>query len=207
MGDTAARAGRKQKQTDTDTGTRRSLGAAALPAVAAVLTFGWAWWGLAGGSPLPSPVALVGGAVLVLGSAIAYFVLAGGSGGLFGALLLAAGLLLTVTAADQSAARPDEALCVVRAIDAREQASYGEGAPPGRTVYRHELQCPGGDPGEIKTDHHIAEVGGEVRIAHDRRHRVSPVVAGTNSPWTPAAWAVAVLALSTVIGGWRRPRP
>ncbi|MEU3778302.1 hypothetical protein AB0F11_34890 [Streptomyces sp. NPDC032472] len=82
----------------------------------------------------------------------------------------------------------------------------GGDAPPGRTVYRHTLQCPDGGPGEIKTDHHIAEVGGEVRIAYDRRHRVSPVVAGTNSPWTPAAWAAAVLALSTVIGGWRRPR-
>ncbi|MFI6144665.1 hypothetical protein [Streptomyces sp. NPDC051109] len=79
-------------------------------------------------------VALAGGAVLVVGASVVYFACVGGSRSVFGALFLALGLLLTVTAADQAAARAEVAPCVVRGVQERKASSAGEGLPGERIV-------------------------------------------------------------------------
>ncbi|MGW0391232.1 hypothetical protein ACWDYJ_10070 [Streptomyces sp. NPDC003042] len=183
--------------------TRRFV--AALPAVAAVAVYGWAHWCFAGPSSPPVAVAVAGGALLLVGACVAYFVLVAGSGALFGAVLLALGLLLTVASADQASARTEVATCVVREVHDTLQGSYGEGGPPPKTVYRLVLACPGGYPAELKDDRPLAAVGEEVEVAYDPRRRVSPAVEGETAPWKPALFAVLLLALSAVMARGRRP--
>ncbi|MEV6734862.1 MULTISPECIES: hypothetical protein [unclassified Streptomyces] len=173
--------------------------AALVPVAAAAAVYAWAHWCYGGTSAPSGTVALAGGAVLVIGGSVAYFALVRGSGSLFGALFMALGLLLTVTAADQAASRGEVALCVVRDVQARVQGSAGEGAPAEKTVYRHVLNCPGGYPDELGDDRRIAAAGAELRVAYDSRHRVSPAPEGANSPWTAGLWAVALLAMSTLL--------
>ncbi|MFJ4318027.1 hypothetical protein ACIP46_22520 [Streptomyces lavendulae] len=180
--------------------------AVALPGLAAGAVYGWASWCFAGSSAPSGAVALAGGAVLVLGVCAAYSVLVGGTGGLFGALLLALGLLLAVAAADQAAARTAAATCAVREVRTRIQSSAGEGAPPNRTVYRFELDCPGGYPAELKEDRPVAERGQRIRVAFDPAHRVSPELQGRTRPWKAGLWGAALLGLSTVIA-WAKRRP
>ncbi|MFC6982321.1 hypothetical protein [Streptomyces cirratus] len=168
--------------------------------------YGWASWCYGASSAPSGAVALVGGAVLVLGSCAAYFVLVGGSGGFFGGLLLSLGMLLTVAAADQAAARPATATCAVREVHTKVQQSAGDGAPPARTVYRFALGCPGGYPAELKEDRAVAAVGEEIRVAYDPAHRVSAELEGRTAPWKPAAWAAALLALSATIA-WAKRAP
>ncbi|KOY54921.1 hypothetical protein ADK59_27990 [Streptomyces sp. XY332] len=172
---------------------------ALVPVMAAAALYAWAHWCYGGTSAPSGTVALAGGAVLVVGASAAYFVMVRGSGSLFGALFLALGLLLTVTAADQAASRGEVALCVVRDVQAKVQGSAGEGAPAEKTVYRHVLDCPGGYPDELGDDRRIADTGAEVRVAYDARHRASPALEGENSPWTAGSWALALLATSTLL--------
>ncbi|MGP3690044.1 hypothetical protein ACTVZO_36005 [Streptomyces sp. IBSNAI002] len=180
--------------------------AAGLPAVAAAAVYGWAHWCLAGPASPPTAVAWLGAVLLLVGACVAYGVLVGGSGSVFGGLLLALALLLTVTAADQTASRPATASCVVREVHTRLQGSLGEGAPSQKTVYRLTLDCPGGYPGELKDDRAVAAVGEEVKVAYDPRRRASPAPEAETSPWRAALCAVLLLAASTVIAG-RRPGP
>lgn len=179
------------------------VAAAALPVLATVAVFGWAYWCFGGATAPSATVAVVGGAVLILAACAGYALFVGGSGGLFGALVLALGLLLTVGAADRVASRGAVATCVVRDVRTSVQHSVGEGAPAPKTVYRLALDCPGGQPGELKGDRAVA-VGAEVRVAYDPRHRVAPEFDGTTSPWRAASWALMLLALSTVIAGSKR---
>ncbi|THA28533.1 hypothetical protein [Streptomyces sp. A1547] len=172
---------------------------ALVPVMAAAALYAWAHWCYGGTSAPSGTVALAGGAVLVVGASAAYFAMVRGSGSLFGALFLALGLLLTVTAADQAASRGEVALCVVRDVQAKVQGSAGEGAPAEKTVYRHVLDCPGGYPDVLGDDRRIADTGAEVRVAYDARHRASPALEGENSPWTAGSWAVALLATSTLL--------
>ncbi|MFI7359302.1 hypothetical protein ACIBTP_35895 [Streptomyces avidinii] len=173
--------------------------AVVLPGSAAAAVYGWVHWYLAGPSSPPTAVAVAGGALLVAGACAAYVVRVGGSGGLFGVLFLAVGLLLTVTAADQAAARAEVATCVVEAVHGRVQASYGEGGPPEKTVYRLELRCPGGYPAELKDDRPLAAVGEEIAVAYDPRRRVSPAPEGESAPWRAALCALVLLAAGTEI--------
>ncbi|MFJ3925264.1 hypothetical protein [Streptomyces sp. NPDC090022] len=180
---------------------------AALPAVAAVLLHGWAAWYFGAASPPPAAVAVAGAGILGAGALVAYFLLVGGNGAVFGTLLLAVGLLLTVAAADRTAAREEVATCVVREVHTRSEGSFGEGGPPPKTVYRFALDCPGGHPAELKDDRSLAPVGGQVRVAYDPLRRTAPAVAGEEtSPWTPALWGALALALSTLIAA-SRPHP
>ncbi|MFF3013319.1 hypothetical protein [Streptomyces sp. NPDC057939] len=172
---------------------------AALPVVAAAALYGWAHWCFAGpGSPSPA-VAVAVGAVLCGAACACYFVRVRGGGALFGALFLAVGLLLTVTTADRAAARAEIAVCVVREVHSRVQGAYGEGAPPAKTVHRLDLDCPGGYPDELKGDGTPPARGAEIEVAHDPRRRVSPELAGSTSPWTPAVWAVLMLGAAGLI--------
>ncbi|MGR4878333.1 hypothetical protein ACIPUC_02705 [Streptomyces sp. LARHCF249] len=180
--------------------------AAGLPAVAAAAVYGWAHWCYAGPASPPAAVAVAGGMALLVGACAAYGLIVGGSGGLFGGLLLAVGLLVTVAAADQTAARAESATCVVREVHTRLQESFGEGAPPQKTVYRLELDCPGGYPDAFADDRAVAAVGEEVRVAYDPQRRVSPALEGETSPWRAVVCAVILLAASTVIAS-RRPAP
>ncbi|MGW7103422.1 hypothetical protein [Streptomyces sp. NPDC054838] len=184
----------------------RRVGTAVLPVPAAAAGYGWASWCFAGSSAPTGAVALVGGAALVLGACAAYFVLVGGSGGFFGALLLALGMLLAVAAADQAARRPAVAVCAVREVHTKVQGSAGEGAPPERTVYRFALGCPGGYPAELKEDRAVAAVGEEVRVAYDPGRRVSPELEGATTPSKAASWAAALVALSMTIA-WAKRAP
>ncbi|WP_412075017.1 hypothetical protein ACLF6K_02685 [Streptomyces xanthophaeus] len=172
---------------------------AALPAVAAVAVSAWAGWCFAGSAPPTTPVAVAGGAALLGGACVAYWVLVRGSGGFFGALLLGMGLLLAVAAAEQATARAEVATCVVEGVRTTVQESFGEGAPPGKTVYRLALRCPGGYPAELKDDRPVAAEGEEIRVAYDPHRRVSPAPEGATSPWKAAVCAVLLLVLSTVI--------
>ncbi|WP_327280450.1 hypothetical protein [Streptomyces sp. NBC_01205] len=173
--------------------------AALVPVVAAAAVYGSAQWCYTGASAPSGTVALVGGAVLVVGAPVVYFACVSGSGSVFGALFLALGLLLTATATDQAAARGEVAPCVVRDVETRVQSPAGEGAPGPKTAYRHLLDCPGGYPDELRGDRRIADKGAEIRVAYDARHRVSPAVEGENSPWPAGSCAVALLALSTLL--------
>ncbi len=177
--------------------------AAGLPAVAAAVVYGWAHWCFASPVSPPTAVAWVGAVVLLVGACVAYVVIVGGSGSVFGGLLLAVGLLLTVAAADQTASRAESATCVVREVHTRFQESMGDGAPPQKTVYRLALDCPGGYPDELKDDQAVAEAGQEVRVAYDPRRRVSPALEGETAPWRAVVCAVLLLAVSTVLAGWR----
>ncbi|MFE6845359.1 hypothetical protein [Streptomyces sp. NPDC057686] len=182
--------------------------AAPVPVVAAAAVYAWARWCYGTSSAPSGTVAPAGGAVLVVGASAACFALVRGSGSLFGALFLALGLLLTVTAADQAASRGEVALCVVRDVRTRVQGSAGEGAPAEKTVYRHVLNCPGSCPDELRDDRRIAAAGAEIRVAYDSRHRASPALEGENSTWTAGSRAVALPAVSTLpAAGCRRARP
>uniref|UniRef100_A0AAU3GT37 DUF3592 domain-containing protein n=1 Tax=Streptomyces sp. NBC_01401 TaxID=2903854 RepID=A0AAU3GT37_9ACTN len=138
-----------------------------------------------------------GGGLLGLGACAVYFARVSGSRGFFGGLLLAAGLLACVAAADQATARSEVATCAVREVHTEHLASYGEGGPPQATVYRLDLRCPGGYPAVLKADRAFAATGEEIRIAYDPERRVSPAVQGDTSPWTPALWAAVLLTAST----------
>ncbi|WP_406186947.1 hypothetical protein [Streptomyces sp. NBC_01006] len=180
--------------------------AASVPVVAAAALYGWAHWCYADASAPSGTVALAGGAVLVVGASVVYFACVGGSRSVFGALFLALGLLLTVTATDQAAARAEVALCAVRDVQEQKTSSAGEGLPGERIVYRHVLNCPGGYPDELTGDRRIAAAGGEIRVAYDPRHRVSPALEGANSPWAAGLGAVVLLALSALLAGVGRIR-
>ncbi|MFF4850766.1 hypothetical protein [Streptomyces sp. NPDC001194] len=173
--------------------------AALVPVVAAAALYGWAHWCYAGASAPSAAVALAGGAVLIVGAAVLYFVCVGGSRSLFGALFLALGLLLTVAATDQAASRAEVAPCVVREVREQKTSSAGEGLPGERTVYRHVLNCPGGYPDELTDGRRLASAGGEVRVAYDPRRRVSPAAEGAGSPWAAGLGAVVLLALSALV--------
>ncbi|MFD3696983.1 hypothetical protein ACFWUZ_12655 [Streptomyces sp. NPDC058646] len=172
---------------------------AVLPAVAAAAVSGWAYWCFAAPAPPPGPVAVAGGVLLAAGACAAYWVRVRGSGGFFGALLLGMGLLLTVAAVEQATARGAVATCVVEEVRTRIQESFGEGAPPTKTLYRHVLRCPGGYPAELKGDRPVAAEGEEVRVAYDPGRRVSPEREGQTTPVRAVVGAVLLLALSTVI--------
>lgn len=180
--------------------------AAGLPAVAAAVVYGWAHWCYAGPASPPTAVAVAGGAVLLVAACVAYGLITGGNGAFFGGLLLALGLLLTVAAADQTAARAETATCVVREVRSKLQDAFGEGAAQ-KTVYRLELDCPGGYPDALKDDRQVADAGEEVRVAYDPRRRVSPALEGKTSPWPALVCAVLLLAVSTLIASRRRPDP
>ncbi|GAA0288728.1 hypothetical protein GCM10010302_28850 [Streptomyces polychromogenes] len=176
---------------------------AVLPVAAAALVYVWARWCFGGSAPPPSSLALAGGAVLVLGAAVAYFVPVRGAGGLFGALFLALGLLSTVAVVEGTAARGETATCTVREVRTKAEPSFGEGGAD-RTVYRLELDCPGGYPDELKDAPASFSRGARVRVAYDARRRLSPVLAGDGSPWKPALTAVLLLGLSTLLAARRR---
>ncbi|MFI8262528.1 hypothetical protein [Streptomyces sp. NPDC085665] len=182
-----------------DTEPRVSGLAALVPVVAAAALYGWAHWCYAGASAPSGTVALAGGAVLILGAAVFYFVCVGGSRSLFGALFLALGLLLTVAATDQAASRAEVAPCVVREVQEQKTSSAGEGLPGERIVYRHVLNCPGGYPAELTDGRRLAAAGGEIRVAYDPRRRVSPAAEGASSPWAAGLGAVVLLALSALV--------
>ncbi|MFF1921352.1 hypothetical protein ACFVW8_12365 [Streptomyces sp. NPDC058221] len=167
--------------------------------MAAVSVYGWAHWCFAGPAAPPAGLAVAGGALLVAGTSAAYFALVSGSRGLFGALFLAAGLLACAAVADRATARGEVATCAVRDVRTEHLASYGEGGPPGATVYRLALRCPGGYPTLLKANRALAPVGGTVRVAYDREHRVSPAPEGGTSPWRPALWAATLLAAGTAL--------
>ncbi|MFD7097383.1 hypothetical protein [Streptomyces xanthophaeus] len=171
----------------------------ALPAVAAAAVSGWAAWCFAGSAPPPAAVAFAGGAVLLAAACTAYWFLVGGPGGFFGALLLAMGLLLAVTAVEQATARAEVADCVVGQVRTEVQGSFGEGAPSGKTVYRFALRCPGGYPAELKDDRPVAAEGEAVRVAYDPGRRASPALEGGTAPWPAALSALLLLGLGTVI--------
>ncbi|MDJ0382081.1 hypothetical protein [Streptomyces sp. G-G2] len=172
---------------------------AVLPVVTAAIVYGWAHWCLASGSAPSVTVAVAAGAVLIAAAWAAYFFLVGGNGGFLGAFLLAVGLLLVVATADQAAARSQVATCVVREVRKSVEQSAGEGAPPPKAVLRFALSCPGGYPAELKDDRDLAPVGGEIRVAYDPRHRVSPAPDGESSPWKPALCAAVFLGLATLV--------
>ncbi|MEV6956901.1 hypothetical protein [Streptomyces sp. NPDC051183] len=174
-----------------------------VPAVAAAAAYGWARWCFAGTSAPSSTVALVVGAMLVVGASAVYFALAGGSGGFFGALFLAMGLLLTVAATEQAQARSAVATCAVREVRTEVQRSFGEGGTD-KTTYLLALDCPGGYPDELKDDRAVAPKGAEIRVAYDPRRRLSPQVQGGSSPWKPAVSAALLLAFSTLLAAVRR---
>ncbi|WP_158721220.1 hypothetical protein [Streptomyces sp. NRRL S-241] len=186
---------------------RRRWFTVALPVSAAAAVYGWVHWYLAGPSSPPTAVAVAGGVLLVAGACAAYVVRVGGTGGFFGVLFLAVGLLLTVTAADQATARAEVATCVVGEVHTTVQASYGEGGPPEKTVYRLELRCPGGYPAELKDDRPLAAVGEEIEVAYDPQRRVSPAPEGGSSPWRAALWALVLLAAGTEIARRCAPGP
>ncbi|MFJ3834985.1 hypothetical protein ACWGHM_26475 [Streptomyces sp. NPDC054904] len=179
---------------------------AVLPVVAAAALYGWAHWYFAGPGSPPAAVAVAVGAVLCGAACAVYFVRVHGGGALFGALFLAVGLLLTVTTADRAAGRAESAVCVVREVHSQVQGSYGEGAPPAKTVHRVDLDCPGGYPDELKGDGPPPARGEEIEVAYDARRRVSPEPAGTTSPWKPAVWAVLLLGAAGLIAA-RSPEP
>ncbi|MEV7723537.1 hypothetical protein AB0P15_02235 [Streptomyces sp. NPDC087917] len=186
--------------------TVRGTTAAALPVAAAAAVYGWSHWCFAGATAPSTAVAVPIGAVLIAGATTACFRLVGGNAGFFGALLLALGLLTTVAVADRVAVRGEVADCAVVEVHGKPQASFGEGGPPTRTVYRHVLRCPGGYPSELKDDHRLAAPGGRLRVAYDPDRRVSPEVEGARSPWAPLLLALALLGAATALAA-RRPPP
>ncbi|MFD8142132.1 hypothetical protein [Streptomyces sp. NPDC059708] len=187
---------------EEEPGTRRAA-VAALPVAAAALVYLWARWCFGGSAPPPSSFALAGGAVLVLGAAVAYFVPVRGAGGLFGALFLALGLLSTVAVVEGTAARGETATCLVREVHTKVEASFGEGGAE-RTVYRLDLNCPGGYPDELRDAPSSVSRGAEIRVAYDARRRLSPVPAGEGPPWKAGLTAVLLLGLSTLLAARRR---
>ncbi|MFE1414196.1 hypothetical protein ACFW6F_25875 [Streptomyces sp. NPDC058746] len=176
---------------------------AALPGAAAAAVLAWTSWCFTAAAAPSVTVTVAGVGVLLLAACAVYFVRVGGSGGFFGTLFLALGLLAAVATADQTTARGEVATCVVRDVQARNQESQGEG-PASKTVYRLALDCPGGYPAELK-DGPEAEAGAEIRVSYDPGRRVSPAAEGGTSPWTAGVCAVVLLALSTGLAGRRRP--
>ncbi|WP_329376178.1 hypothetical protein OG625_01615 [Streptomyces sp. NBC_01351] len=178
---------------------------AALPAVAAAVVFAWAYWCFTSSSAPSTTVAVAGVAILLCAACTVYFARVGGSGGFFGTLFLALGLLATVATADQTTARGEVATCVVREVQAKDQHAHGEGSAT-KTLYRLALTCPGGYPAEVK-DAPRAAVGAEIRVSYDPERRVTPSVEGETSPRTTALWALILLAACTGLAGRRRPAP
>lgn len=176
---------------------------AALPAAAAAAVFTWTSWCFTGPWAPSVTVTVAGAGILLLAACAVYFVRVGGSGGFFGTLFLALGLLATVATADQTTARGEVATCAVRDVRATNQESQGEG-PASKTVYRLALDCPGGYPAELR-DGPEAAVGSQIRVSYDPGRRVSPAAEGGTSPWTAGACAVVLLALGTGLSGRRRP--
>ncbi|AXE25007.1 hypothetical protein C0216_17520 [Streptomyces globosus] len=182
---------------------RRWAGVATCAAGPAAL-YGWAHWCFSAEAAPSGAPALAGGAVLAAAVAVAHLVLVGGARGVFGSLLLALAMLAAVTAADRAAARPETAVCTVRAVDSTQQDSFGDGAPPPRTLHRLTLDCPGGYPDVLEDDRIAAPAGEEVRVAYDPRRRVAPEVEGMATPLVPGLWSVLLLALAVLIAASRR---
>ncbi|CAL9354916.1 hypothetical protein SUDANB120_00541 [Streptomyces sp. enrichment culture] len=182
---------------------RRWAGVATCAAGPAAL-YGWAHWCFSAEAAPSGALALSGGAVLAACGAVTHLLLVGGARGVFGSLLLALAMLAAVAAADRAAARPATAACTVRSVDSRSQDSFGEGAPPPRTLHRLTLDCPGGYPDVLEDDRIAAPAGEEVRVAYDPRRRVAPEVEGTATPLVPALWSALFLALAVLIAASRR---
>ncbi|MFF1506069.1 hypothetical protein [Streptomyces sp. NPDC058326] len=177
-------------------GNIRAWGIVALPAACAAALYAWSAWCFGSESAPSTTVAVSVGGAAILAAAVAYFLLVDGAMGLFGALALVGGLLLTVATADQAASRGAVAECVVVKVRAEERTSVGEGGAT-TVVYHHTLRCPGGYPSTVTEDHRAAEDGGEVRVAYDPRRRVAPALEGSTSPLRQAVLAVLLLAAAT----------
>lgn len=190
----------------TEPGTGSRVAGAALVVTASVVVYGWARWCLSGTSAPSMTVAVGFGAVLVVGAGVGYLRLVGGSAGVFGAILLALGLLTAVALADRTAARGEVADCVVSELHEKTDVSLGEGEPPPRTVYRHVLSCPGGYPSELKDDRQLAPKGGRIRVAYDPGRRVSPEPEDAGPPWAPLLLALGLLGGSTALAAHRPTR-
>ncbi|MFH9722196.1 hypothetical protein ACH4M4_04425 [Streptomyces sp. NPDC017254] len=170
--------------------------AAVLPAVCAVAVYAWSAWSFGSASAPSTTVAVSVGGAVILGAAVAYYLLVDGVMGLWGALALVGALLLTVAVADRTASRGAVADCAVVKVHEERHVSVGEGGGE-RTVYRHTLRCPGGYPAELSEDRRVAPDGGEVRVAYDPRRRVAPAVEGSAPPWGQGFLAVLLLAVAT----------
>ncbi|MFD3571317.1 hypothetical protein [Streptomyces sp. NPDC058667] len=174
----------------------RAWGVVALPAVCAAALYAWSAWCFGGASAPSTTVAISVGGAAILAAAVAYFLLVDGAIGLFGALALVGGLLLTVAAADQAASRGAVAACVVVEVREEERTQVGEGGAT-TVVYHHTLRCPGGYPSTVTEAHRAAPDGGEVRVAYDPRQRVAPALEGSSSPLRQAVLAMLLLAAAT----------
>ncbi|MGW1118865.1 hypothetical protein ACWD5B_17425 [Streptomyces tanashiensis] len=180
---------------------RRARVAVFLPAACALALAGWSAWCFGGASAPSTTVAVSVGGAAVLAAGVAYFLLVSGNLGFFGALALVGGLLLTVAATDQAAARGEVAECVVVKVVAEHHESVVDGGLD-TTLHHHTLRCPGGYPVSLAEDRRLAPDGGTLRVAYDPRRRVDPAVEGSASPWLPAF--LAVLTLSAATAGARR---
>lgn len=190
----------------TEPGAGSRVAGAALVVIAAVVVYGWARWCF-GGTSAPSTTVAVGvGAILVVGAGAGYLRLVGGNAGVFGAILLALGLLTAVALADRTAVRGEVADCVVSEVHEKTEGSSGEGGPTPRTVYRHVVSCPGGYPSELKDDRQLAPKGGRIRVAYDPGRRVSPEPEGARPPWAPLLLALGLLGGATALAAHRPAR-
>ncbi|MFI7006355.1 hypothetical protein [Streptomyces sp. NPDC050145] len=125
-----------------------------------------------------------------------YLRLVGGATGCFGALALAAALLLCVAAADRSASRDEAVTCVIGKVTEEQQKGFGDGDVE-ITVYHHALRCPGGYPDALTKRERLGAKGGKIRVTFDSARRVAPEVNGDSSPWPFALLAVLFLAAAT----------
>ncbi|MEU2239005.1 hypothetical protein ABZ572_06310 [Streptomyces sp. NPDC018338] len=190
---------------------RRARTAMFLPAGCALALAGWAVWCFGGASAPSTTVAVSVGGAVVLAAGVTYLLLVTGNAGFFGALALVGGLLLTASAADQAAARPEVVECVVVKVTGEVHEAIVDGGLD-TTLYHHELRCPGGYPTKMARDRRLAPDGGTIRVAYDPRRRVNPAVEGANSPWLPGFLAVITLTAATagarrVSLHWSRPEP
>ncbi|MFF5424715.1 MULTISPECIES: hypothetical protein [unclassified Streptomyces] len=191
---------------DGATVIRRSLpyaGAAAVPAAAGTGMWLWAARGLRSPDGFPLVLAVGGGLVLALVALVAQNALFREEGGIAALVLLLAGLAAVWVEARDSAVRGAVTDCVVVGeVRVTHHPTFGEGAPPPKTLYHHTLDCDGGRPREFSAEERIAEPGGTVRIAYDPAGRMDPVLEHRNrahgSPVLPAALLVLSSALTVV---------
>ncbi|MFF0554513.1 hypothetical protein ACH4ZU_15585 [Streptomyces sp. NPDC020472] len=178
-------------------------GALLVPAVAGTLLWWWADRSLRSPHGLPAVLALGGGLLLTAAALLAHNALFREGGGVAAAVLILAGLTAVWVEARDSAVRGAVADCVVVGeVRVTHHPTFGEGAPPAKTLYHHTLDCVGGRPTEFSAEERIAEPGGRVRIAYDPDHRMDPVLARDNephgSPVIPASLLVLSAALSVL---------
>ncbi|MEV4424154.1 hypothetical protein AB0K23_02015 [Streptomyces sp. NPDC049602] len=176
-------------------------GALLVPAVAGALLWQWAGWNLRSPHGLPTVLAVGGGLALTAAALLAHNALFREGGSIAAAVLILAGLTAVWVEARDSAVRGAVADCVVVGeVRVTHHPTFGEGAPPAKTLYHHTLDCVGGYPTEFSAEERIAATGGAVRIAYDPAHRMDPVLARDNedhgSPVIPASLLVLSAALS-----------